>query len=61
MERLSWEIPVLERWLSDPDLGLRDPKRLAARAAALAARRQALAAADEEWPRLELLREETEG
>jgi ATP-binding cassette subfamily F protein uup len=61
MERLSQEIAVLERWLSDPDLGLRDPKGLAARAAALAERQQALAAAEEEWLRLEMLREETEG
>jgi ATP-binding cassette subfamily F protein uup len=38
MERLSQEIAVLELWLSDPDLGLRDPKELAARAAALAER-----------------------
>ena len=61
MQRLSQEIAVLERWLSDPDLGLRDPKGLAARAAALAERQQALAAAEEEWLRLELLREETGG
>jgi ATP-binding cassette subfamily F protein uup len=61
MERLSQEIAVLERWLSDPDLGLRDPKGLAARAAALSDRQQALSTAEEEWLRLELLREEAEG
>jgi ATP-binding cassette subfamily F protein uup len=61
MERLSQEIAVLERWLSDPDLGLRDPKGLAARAAALSERQRALSAAEEEWLRLELLREEMEG
>jgi ATP-binding cassette subfamily F protein uup len=61
MERLSQEIAVLERWLSDPDLGLRDAKGLAARAAALAERQRALAEAEEEWLRLELLREQAEG
>jgi ATP-binding cassette subfamily F protein uup len=61
IEKLTREIAVLERWLSDPDLGLRDPKGLAARSAALAERQQALAAAEDEWLRLELLREDAEG
>jgi ATP-binding cassette subfamily F protein uup len=61
MERLAQEIAVLRRWLSDPELYARDPKGFAAKSAALAEREAALSAAEEEWLRLEMLREELEG
>jgi ATP-binding cassette subfamily F protein uup len=61
MEKLGAEITVLRNWLADPDLYSRDPKGFAARTAALAEREAALAAAEEEWLRLEMLREELEG
>jgi ATP-binding cassette subfamily F protein uup len=61
MERLGQEIEVLRRWLADPDLYARDAKGFAARTAALAEREARLAEAEEEWLRLEMLREELEG
>ncbi|WP_027285044.1 ABC-F family ATP-binding cassette domain-containing protein [Rubritepida flocculans] len=61
MERLGQEIAVLRRWLSDPELYARDPKGFAAKSAALAEREAKLAEAEEEWLRLEMLREELEG
>ncbi len=60
MEKLGAEIAVLRGWLADPDLYARDPAGFAKRSAALAEREAALAAAEEEWLRLEMLREEIE-
>jgi ATP-binding cassette subfamily F protein uup len=61
MQRLGQEIAVLRNWLADPDLYSRDPRGFATRTAALAEREAALVAAEEEWLRLELLREEMGG
>ncbi|MCU0887085.1 MAG: ABC transporter ATP-binding protein, partial [Rubritepida sp.] len=61
MERLAQEIAVLRKWLEDPGLYGRDPKGFATKTAALAEREAALAAAEEEWLRLEMLREALEG
>ncbi|WP_424810638.1 ABC-F family ATP-binding cassette domain-containing protein [Roseococcus sp. YIM B11640] len=61
MERLQKEIGVLQNWLADPGLYARDPKGFEQRTAALAERQRALEAAEEEWLRLEMLREELEG
>jgi ATP-binding cassette subfamily F protein uup len=61
MEKLQKEIGVLQSWLADPGLYARDPKGFASRTAALVEREAALAAAEEEWLRLEMLREELGG
>ncbi len=61
MERLGQEIGVLRGWLADPDLYRRDPKAFEARSTALAEREAKLAEAEEEWLRLEMLREELQG
>jgi ATP-binding cassette subfamily F protein uup len=61
IDALSAEIRRLEAALSDPDLYRRDPAAFAAAGKALEAARAALAATEEEWLRLELLREEIEG
>jgi len=61
IETLSAEIRRLETALSDPDFYSRDPAGFAAAGQALEAARAELAAAEEEWLRLELLREEIEG
>jgi ATP-binding cassette subfamily F protein uup len=61
MERLGREIAVLQDWLADPGLYSRDPKGYETRTKGLAERQAALAAAEEEWLRLEMLREEIEG
>jgi ATP-binding cassette subfamily F protein uup len=47
--------------LEDPDLYTRDPKRFATTTETLASARRALAAAEEQWLELEMLREELEG
>jgi len=60
MEKLHKEISVLQTWLADPGLYARDPKGFAQRTAALAEREATLAAAEEEWLRLEMMREEIE-
>ncbi len=59
IDRLAAEIGRLEALLHDPDLFGRDPERFAKASAALVARQAALAAAEEEWLRLEELREAT--
>ena len=61
MAKLEKEIAVLCEWLADPGLYARDPKGFEAKSKGLAEREAALAAAEEEWLRLELLREELEG
>ncbi len=61
MAKLEKEIAVLRDWLADPGLYARDPKGFETKSRGLAEREAALAAAEEEWLRLELLREELEG
>jgi len=46
--------------LADPDLYARDPARFGATTEALAVARDELAVAEEQWLRLEMLREEIE-
>jgi ABC transport system ATP-binding/permease protein len=54
------QIAELNAVLADPDLYARDPARFGATTGALAAARGELAIAEEEWLRLEMLREETQ-
>ncbi|MEE3099518.1 MAG: ATP-binding cassette domain-containing protein, partial [Pseudomonadota bacterium] len=61
MDRLSADIAKLEGLLADPDLYAKSPDKFAKATAALAQRRKALEAAEEEWLELEALREEAEG
>ena len=58
---LNEEIRRLERLLADPDLYARDRAAFTAAGADLAKTQAELAAAEEDWLRLELLREEIEG
>jgi ATP-binding cassette subfamily F protein uup len=58
IEGLAKEIHRLERLLADPDFYARDRAGFAAAGAELAKAQRELAAAEEEWLRLELLREE---
>ncbi len=61
MERLSAEIAKLEDFLADPQLFSREPKKFAKATEALAERRAALEAAEEEWLELEERREAAGG
>ncbi|MBO6717436.1 MAG: ABC-F family ATP-binding cassette domain-containing protein [Rhizobiaceae bacterium] len=61
MEAASAEIGKLEAKLADPDLYSKDPKAFADAAAKLDMARDKLAAMEEEWLQLEMLREEVEG
>ncbi len=61
MDRLGAEIGKLEGLLADPDLYARAPAKFAQASEALATRQTALAAAEEEWLRLEELRERLAG
>jgi ATP-binding cassette subfamily F protein uup len=58
---LTEEIKRLERLLADPDLYARDRGAFTAAGSALAKAQSELAAAEEDWLRLEMLREEIEG
>ena len=58
---LEAEIAKMESELADPALYTRDAKRFAALGPALAEKRSALAAAEDEWLALELLKSEIEG
>jgi ATP-binding cassette subfamily F protein uup len=58
---LNDEIVRLERRLADPDFYARDRDSFAAMGAELAKRQAELLAAEEEWLRLELLREDIHG
>jgi ATP-binding cassette subfamily F protein uup len=58
---LNEEIRKLERLLADPDLYVRDRPAFTAAGTALAKAQAELAAAEEDWLRLEMLREEIEG
>jgi ATP-binding cassette subfamily F protein uup len=61
MEKLNAEIALLRDKLADPVLFTRDRTGFDRFSAGLAAREAELAAAEEEWLRLEMLREELEG
>jgi ATP-binding cassette subfamily F protein uup len=61
IERLAAEVARLEALLGEADLFGRDPDRFAKVSAALVGRQAALHAAEEEWLRLEELREAAEG
>ncbi len=54
------DIARLDALLADPDLYAREPARFASATKALEAAREKLREAEEEWLRLEMLREETE-
>ncbi len=60
MEKLAEEIARLKATLADPELYRRDPRAFRATTEALANAEVALATAEEEWLRIELLREEIE-
>ena len=60
MEALGREIAPLRQALADPTLYARDRGRFERFSAALAEKQAALAAAEEEWLALEMLREEIE-
>jgi ATP-binding cassette subfamily F protein uup len=60
VEKLNAEIKRLEHLLADPEFYARDRDGFAAAGAALAEVQAELVAAEEEWLRLELLREEVE-
>ena len=57
---LTKEVRRLEEKLADPDLYARDPSAFAGATAALATAQGALAQAEDEWLRIELLRESIE-
>jgi ABC transport system ATP-binding/permease protein len=61
MARLAAEIASLQTELADEALYTRDPKRFAAAAARLTKAQAELAAAENRWIELEMLREEIEG
>ena len=61
IDQLSEEARRLHAVLDDPGLYARDPKLFAATTEKLTATEAALAAAEEEWLRLEMLREELGG
>jgi ATP-binding cassette subfamily F protein uup len=58
---LQERIEALNAALADPDLYTRDPGRFNTTTTALAAVRDELRAAEEQWLTLEMLREEIEG
>ncbi|HLY44694.1 MAG TPA: ATP-binding cassette domain-containing protein, partial [Stellaceae bacterium] len=58
---LETRMAELNATLADPDLYTRDPARFGVTTRALAAARDELAAAEEQWLRLEMLREEIAG
>lgn len=61
MDALNSQIVDLQKALGDPDLYSRDPEGFTMMSADLEAAEARLAAAEEEWLALELLREEVEG
>ncbi len=61
MEKLQADIAQLQQAFADPTLYDRDPARFGTVSDALAGAQAKLAQAEEDWLRLELLREETEG
>jgi ATP-binding cassette subfamily F protein uup len=61
MASLEARIEALNDVLADPDLYAHDRARFEATSSALAAAREELAAAEEQWLALEMRREEIEG
>ena len=61
MAKLQEKVRTLQQRLEDPGLYARDAKAFADTSAALAAAHTELAAAEERWLELEILREEIEG
>ncbi|PZQ51225.1 MAG: elongation factor 3 [Rhodovulum sulfidophilum] len=61
IDRLGAEIGKLEALLADPELFTREPAKFQKATDALVARHSALQEAEEEWLRLEALREEADG
>ena len=61
MEKLGQERGALQARMAVPDLYTKDPKAFAQVTARLGAIEAELAAAEEDWLRLEMLREEIEG
>ncbi len=61
IDRLTTEIGKLEGLLADPGLFSREPAKFQKATDALVSRQKALHAAEEDWLRLEALREEAEG
>jgi ATP-binding cassette subfamily F protein uup len=61
MDRLNAEIARAEALLGQPDLFSRDPAGFQRASTALTTARDKLAAAEDEWLRLEMLREDVEG
>jgi ATP-binding cassette subfamily F protein uup len=59
--QLEREIAALQSQLADPGLYTRDPAGFAARTSLMGKKQAERDAAEEEWLRLELLREELEG
>lgn len=61
MDKLQAEIARLQQELAEPDFYNRDPAAFSATADALSAAQRAFAKAEDDWLRLEMLREELEG
>jgi len=61
IEALAAKVATLTKKLEDPDLYARDPALFREATKALEAARQELTSSEEEWLRLEILREEAEG
>ena len=61
MAAVSASIQTLENQLADPNFYEKNPASFAKTIAALDQERQSLAAMEEEWLELEMLREELEG
>jgi ATP-binding cassette subfamily F protein uup len=59
--KLQESVRVLQKTFDDPDLYARDPKRFTETSTRLATAHAELAAAEEKWLELEILREEVEG
>ena len=61
MDKLNAELAALEAKLSDPDLYAKNPDVFTKTTMAIADKRTALTEAEEEWLRVEMIREEIEG
>jgi len=61
MEKIEAEIDVLNRALADPELYVKDPDLFNTKSSALVAAQMKLAACEEEWLELEMLREHAGG
>lgn len=61
IDKLSAEIAALEEKIADPELYTRDPDAFTRTSMAIGDKRAALTEAEEEWLRVEMIREEIEG